>query len=184
MSDGRTDSLSLFMFLHPRRHSPVTAVSEQPMTRLENSSGAVSKLDYNGHRNTFSSHSCTFHFISNITLKSFTCHVLPPGISRHDIRCPASTQAVTLYRTQYLFGSFHVVHILAILTLLRCTSKLLQKLKVCLAGPSAFKMSRNLVLIAFLLECLLVAAPSTSRYSVVTGLLNYLSCQVHCVYTF
>jgi hypothetical protein len=70
------------------------------------------------------------------------------------------------------------------ITLLRCTSKLLQELKVCMTGPSAFKMSRNLALIAFLLECLLATAPSTSRYAVVTGLLNYLSCQVHCVYTF
>jgi hypothetical protein len=155
---------------HPALETPLltTAVSAQPTASLENST-----FDYICYLNTFSPHSCTIHFITSITVM---CSV---AISRHATRRPASTQAVTLYRTQLFYLTY-----IGNITLLRCTSKLLQEPKVYMTGPSAFKMSRNLVLIAFLLECLLAAAPSYARNSVVTGFLNYLPRQVHCVYTF
>jgi len=75
------------------------------MASFENST-----LVYISYLNTFSFHSCTYHFITCITLKSFTCHVF----SRYFSACHSAS---CIHTSRYAVSNT-VLYILRILTIL------------------------------------------------------------------
>lgn len=88
-----------------------------------------STLDYISYLNTFSFHSCTFHFNTSIALKSFTCH------SRYFSACHSAS---CIHTSRYAVSNtvLYILRILAILLYFAAQVSCNRNLRCIWRGPA------------------------------------------------
>jgi len=91
-----------------------------------------STLDYISYLNTFSFHSCTYHYITSITFQFFTCHVF----SRYFSACHHSVSCIHTSRHAVPNTVICILHILAILLYFAAQVSCNRNLRCIWRGPA------------------------------------------------